>query len=141
METKKLADLKGSEKLKIEAAVLEIMETKNFALDKDFGITESTEDPNNWVMAFQNKKCKLEELVNAKQILGQKFSVEITSKSKENFLFRVEAPSEEFIRLGFNLKPLSQGQPSMPAQQSSTGSSQQPFRTPNGNSSTVYQNK
>lgn len=129
MDTIKLSNLKGSEKLKIEAAVLEIMETKNFALDKDFGITESNEDSNNWIMAFQNKKCKLEELVNAKQILGQKFSVEITSKSKENFLFRVEAPSEEFIRLGRNLKALSLGQSSMPAQPSSTGSSQQPTRT------------
>lgn len=107
MDTKTLSELMGSEKLKIQAAVLEIMEQKNFALDRDLGIVESAEDPNIWIMAFQNKKCKLEELVNAKQILGQKFNVEITSKSKENFLFRIEAPSDEFLRLGRNLKPLA----------------------------------
>ena len=103
----KLEELKGSEKLKIQAAVLEIMEQKHFALDRDFGIAESAEDPNIWIMAFQNKKCKLEELINTKQILGQKFNVEITSKSKENFLFRIEGPSAEFIRLGQSLKPLA----------------------------------
>lgn len=110
METMKLEELKGSEKLKIQAAVLEILEKKNFALDRDLGIVESVEDPGKWVMAFQNKKCKLEELVNVKQILGEKFNVEITSKSKENFLFRIEAPSEEFMRLGRSLKPLAAGQ-------------------------------
>lgn len=103
----KLEDLTGSEKFKIQAAVLEIMEKKNFSLDRDLGIVESTENPHIWVMAFQNKKCKLEELVNTKQILGQKFNVEITSKSKENFLFRIEGPSAEFIRLGQSLKPLA----------------------------------
>lgn len=115
MDIIKLDELKGSEKLKIEAAVLEIMEAENFSLDKDLGITSSTENPNRWIMAFQNKKCKFENLANVRQILGQKFSVEITSKSKENFLIRIEAPSGEFIRFGQNLRPLSaasQGQTS-----------------------------
>ena len=35
METKKFSELKGSEKLKIQAAVLQIMEQKNFVLDTD----------------------------------------------------------------------------------------------------------
>ena len=112
----KLSDLRGSEKLKIQAAVLEIMETKNFVLDKDLGITESSENPGRWIMAFQNKTCKLEELVNVKQILGQKFSVEITSKSKENFLFRIEAPCDEFLRLGRTLKSSTPLQPSASTQ-------------------------
>ncbi len=110
METMKLEELKGSEKLKIQAAVLEILETKNFSLDRDLGIVESVEGPGKWVMAFQNKKCKLEDLTDVKQILGQKFSVEITSKSKENFLFRIEAPCEEFMHLGRSLKPLAAAQ-------------------------------
>lgn len=110
METKTLEELKGSEKLKIQAAVLEILETKNFSLDRDLGIIESVEDPGRWVMAFTNKRCQLEELVSVKEILGEKFNVEITSKSKENFLFRIEAPSEEFMRLGRSLKPLADAQ-------------------------------
>lgn len=102
-----LESLKGSEKLKIEAAVLEVLEVENFSLDKDLGITPSAENPDRWIMAFQNKKCKFENLANVRQILGQKFSIEITSKSKENFLIRIEAPSGEFIRLGQSLRPLS----------------------------------
>lgn len=116
METMKLEELKGSEKLKIQAAVLEIMETKNFTLDRDLGIVESVEDPNNWVMAFQNKKCTWNDLESIKLKLGQLFSVEITSKSKENFLFRIEAPSEEFMRLGRSLKPLSAASVVAPSQ-------------------------
>lgn len=110
METKTLEELKGSEKLKIQAAVLEILETKNFSLDRDLGIIESVEDPGRWVMAFQNKKCKWEDLESVKLKLGPLFSVEITSKSRENFLFRIEAPSEEFMRLGRSLKPLAPAQ-------------------------------
>lgn len=112
----KLEDLKGSEKLKIQAAVLEILETKNFSLDRDLGIQESIEDPGRWVMAFANKKCKWEDLESIKLKLGQLFSVEITSKSKENFLFRIEAPSEEFMRLGRSLKPLSAVSVAAPSQ-------------------------
>ena len=37
MDKIKLEDLTGSEELKIEAAVLEIMEAKGFTLDKEFG--------------------------------------------------------------------------------------------------------
>lgn len=116
METMKLEELKGSEKLKIQAAVLEILETKNFSLDRDLGILESVEDPGRWVMAFTNKKCKWEDLESIKLKLGQLFSVEITSKSKENFLFRIEAPSEEFMRLGRSLKPLSAASVVVPPQ-------------------------
>ena len=106
METIQLSDLRGSEKLKIQAAVLELMETKGFSLDKDLGIIESQSDFSSWIMAFTNKSCAFEDLELVKQKLGPKFKIQITSKSKENFLFRIEAPSEEFIRLGQGLKPL-----------------------------------
>lgn len=106
METKKLNDFKGSEKLKIQAAVLEVMETKGFSIDKDFGIIESQADTSSWIMAFTNKVSAFEDLELIKQKLGPKFKVQITSKSKENFMFRVEAPNDEFIRLGQTLKPL-----------------------------------
>ena len=130
MDKIKFDDLKGSEKLKIEAAVLEIMESENFALDKDLGIAQSSENPDNWIMAFGKKKCKLENLVNIRQILGQKFSVEITSKSKENFLFRIEAPGEEFVKLGQSLKPLKMIQPSTGYSQQQQSANQQQSRTP-----------
>ena len=118
METKKLSDLLGSEKLKIQAAVLEIMEPKGFALDNDFGIIESMGDSNSWIMAFQNKKSDFEDLENITLKLGTKFRVQITSKSKENFLFRIEAPAEEYVKLGQNLKPLVPNNTSSMAQTS-----------------------
>lgn len=107
MNTKKLSDLKGSETLKIQAAVLEVMEAKGFSLDRDLGVVESDQDSNNWIMAFQNKESPFEDLENIKQKLGPKFKVQITSKSKDKFLFRIEAPGEEFVRLGQSLKPLT----------------------------------
>lgn len=141
MEVKKLNELKGSEKLKIQAAILEMMEGHGFTLDRDLGIVESSEDSSRWVMAFQNKKCKLEDLVNTRQILGQKFNVEITSKSKENFLCRIEAPGEEFVKLGQSLKPLKLILPSTAQSQPSTGvSQQQQSRTQYVNSQSTQQN-
>ena len=147
MDTKKLSDLKGSEKLKIQAAVLELMEEKGFSLDKDFGVVESHDDSNSWIMAFQNKACAFEDLESIKQRLGAKFKVQITSKSKENFLFRVEAPSEEFVKLGQSLKPLWQTQQAPVQSRPTTGYSQQlssvgqqPGRTPYVNSQSTQQN-
>ena len=125
MDTKKLSDLKGSEKLKIQAAVLELMEEKGFSLDKDFGVVESHDDSNSWIMAFQNKACAFEDLESIKQRLGAKFKVQITSKSRESFLFRVEAPSEEFVKLGQSLKPLWQTQQAPVQSRPTTGYSQQ----------------
>lgn len=110
----KLQTMRGSEKLKIQAAVLEVMETKGFSLDKDFGIIESTENPANWIMAFTHKSSTFEDLENVREKLGPKFKIQITSKSKEHFLFRIEGPAEEFIKLGQLLKPLPTPSPSIP---------------------------
>ncbi|MBO5631337.1 MAG: hypothetical protein J5965_19900 [Aeriscardovia sp.] len=140
MEVKKLNELKGSEKLKIQASVLEMMEDHGFTLDRDLGIVESNEDSCRWVMAFQNKKCRLEDLVNTRQILGEKFNVEITSKSKENFLCRIEAPGEEFVKLGQSLKPLKLIQTSTAQSQPSTGVSQQQQSRTYVNSQSTQQN-
>ena len=99
MDTKKLSDLKGSEKLKIQAAVLQIMEQKNFALDTDLGMKESQDNPDNWIMGFTNTEMKLEDLEGRKKLLGDKFNVTISPKSRTSFIFRIEASSEDFIRL------------------------------------------
>ena len=103
MDTKKLSDLKGSEKLKIQAAVLQVMEQKNFALDTDLGMRVSQDNAQDnedkWVMGFTNAEMKLEDLEEMKKILGDKFSVTISPKSRTSFIFRIEASSEDFIRL------------------------------------------
>ena len=99
MDTKKLSDLKGSEKLKIQAAVLQIMEQKNFALDTDLGMKESQDNPDNWIMGFTNTEMKLEDLEGMKKLLGDKFNVTISPKSRTSFIFRIEAAGEDYIRL------------------------------------------
>lgn len=99
METKKFSELKGSEKLKIQAAVLQIMEQKNFVLDTDLGMKASQDNENNWVMGFTNAEMKLEDLEEMKKILGDKFSVTISPKSRTSFIFRIEAAGEDYIRL------------------------------------------
>lgn len=103
MEQRKLNELKGSEKMKIQTAILEVMEESNFSLDKEFGIMESLDNPNNWIIAFQNTMCRGKDYESIKTKLGPKFDIAITSKSKDKFLFRIEAPSEEFMRIA---KPL-----------------------------------
>lgn len=99
METKKFSELKGSEKLKIQAAVLQIMEQKNFVLDTDLGMKASQDNENNWVMGFTNAEMKLQDLEEMKNILGDKFSVTISPKSRTSFIFRIEAAGEDYIRL------------------------------------------
>lgn len=99
METKKFSELKGSEKLKIQAAVLQIMEQKNFVLDTDLGMKESQDNPDNWIMGFTNTEMRLEDLEGMKKLLGDKFSVTISPKSRTSFIFRIEAAGEEFVRL------------------------------------------
>ena len=99
METKKFSDLKGSEKLRIQAAVLQVMEQKNFALDTDLGMKESQDNPDNWIIGFTNSEMKLEDLEEMKKILGEKFSVTISPKSKTSFIFRIEAAGEDYLRL------------------------------------------
>ena len=107
MSVQKLQTMRGSEKLKIQAAVLEVMETKGFSLDKDFGLIESTENPANWIMAFTHKSSALDDLENVRGKLGSVFKIQISSKSKEHFLFRIEGPAEEFIKFGQGLKALA----------------------------------
>lgn len=99
MEIKKFSELKGSEKLKIQAAVLQIMEQKNFALDTDLGMKKSQDNPDNWIMGFTNTEMRLEDLEGMKKLLGDKFSVTISPKSRTSFIFRIEAAGEEFVRL------------------------------------------
>ena len=99
MDTKKLSELKGSEKLKIQAAVLQIMEQKNFVLDTDLGMKESQDNPDNWIMGFTNTEMRLEDLEGMKKLLGDKFSVTISPKSRTSFIFRIEAAGEDFLRL------------------------------------------
>ena len=99
METKKFSELKGSEKLRIQAVVLEILERQNFILDKDLGMRESQDNPDNWIMGFTNSAMSLEDLDAAKEALGANFRITICPKSKDSFIFRIEAAGEDYIRL------------------------------------------
>lgn len=99
METKKFSELKGSEKLKFQAAVLEILERQNFTFDKDLGMRQSQDNEDSWVMGFTNSEMSLEDLDAAKGALGANFKITICPKSKDSFIFRIEAAGEDYIRL------------------------------------------
>ena len=113
METKKFSELKGSEKLKFQAAVLEVLERQNFNLDKDLGMKESQDNPNNWVMGFTNSAMSLEDLDAAKGSLGANFKITICPKSKDSFIFRIEAAGRDYLGLFQKIRPMSQHQPTL----------------------------
>ena len=143
---------KGSSVMEIEAAVLLVMEKVNFQPKEiDTELTDANTE-GSLVMVFVVKECTVNELAHLQYELGEKFFLKILGKSRSDIFLQVEAPKDEFLNLGKRYvyqearrehptTSYSQQQPSMPAQQSSTGSSQQPLRTLNGNSSSVFQNK
>jgi len=113
METKKFSELKGSEKLRIQAVVLEILERQNFILDKDLGMRESQDNPDNWIMGFTNSAMSLEDLDAAKEALGANFRITICPKSKDSFIFRIEAAGRDYLGLFQKIRPMSQHQPTL----------------------------
>ena len=97
MANLKIEGLKGSEVLKIKAAVVETMENSA-------GIT-ATEDPDikelpdgSCQMSFKKKDTTLSELSKIKMKLGEKFDIEI-NHGKDAMQIILNAPTEAFTRL------------------------------------------
>lgn len=99
MDVKKFSELKGSEKLKFQAVVLELLERQNFTLDKDLGMRQSQDNEDNWVMGFTNSAMSLVDLDAAKEALGANFKITICPKSKDSFIFRIEAAGSDYLLL------------------------------------------
>lgn len=96
----KLDGLTGSKMLEIQAAVLRIMEEANFEANEiNTELSEGKED-GSLMMVFVGQEISLAELNALQSGLGEKFSLKILGKSKNDFFLQVSAPKEEFLALG-----------------------------------------
>ncbi len=126
---------KGSSVMEIEAAVLRVMEKVNFQPKEiDTELTEAKTE-GCLVMVFVAKELTGNNLVNLQSEFGEKFTLKILGKSKNDIFLQVEAPNAEFLNLG---KRYVYQEPRK--DQPSTGYNQQQSRTPYVNSQSTQQN-
>lgn len=104
MSESKMNGLKRSEVLKIEAAIVEIMESAKFEVTNDVLMTVS-KTSGFCQMSFPKSVTSLEELNLIKEKLGKDFSITISAKDKSQIFVCIEAPEEAFISMLDNLHP------------------------------------
>lgn len=98
MANLKVEGLRGSEVLKIKAAVVEVMENAaGISITEDPDIKNDTAR-NLCQMSFKKKDTNLGELSKIKMKLGEKFDIDI-QHSKEAMQIILNAPTEAFTRL------------------------------------------
>lgn len=90
--------LKRSEVLKIEAAIVEIMEKADFTVDENVDMKPSKEG-DNYMMSFLKGKTSLQELNSIQKELGEKFTLAIIPKDKNLVVVTLEASQQEFVNL------------------------------------------
>ncbi len=98
MANKVLDGLRSSEILRIEAAVMEIMENAGFNPQVTVDLRQ-TNNENEWSMNFNKKEITLDELEAIKKELGEKFSILLAAKDKTTIDIRIEGPKEVFKQL------------------------------------------
>lgn len=90
--------LKRSEVLKIEAAIVEIMENANFTVDENVDM-KPTKEGGNYMMSFLKAKTSLQELNSIQKELGDKFTLAIIPRDKSLIVVTIEASQQEFVNL------------------------------------------
>ena len=134
---------KGSSVLEIEAAVLRVMEKVNFQPKEiDTELTEAKTE-GFLVMVFVAKELTGNNLVNLQSEFGEKFTLKILGKSKNDIFLQVEAPNAEFLNLGkrYVYQEPRKDQSVSAGQQQSPNTGQQPSRTQYGSSQSTIQNR
>lgn len=92
----KLWSLKKSESLKLQAAIVEIMEDAGFDVSGNVDITPGEDNLLN--MSFiRTASITLEEISSIKEKLGKNFSVVVKPKDKVSLIVAIEASQEDFI--------------------------------------------
>ena len=91
--------MKGSERYKIVATVLEVMEKSGYDTNGGKCAIEETDNPDVWRMNFNKETINLDELSNTKKELGEKFNVRVLPLSRKKLTISIEATSEEFFNL------------------------------------------
>lgn len=91
---------KGSQILEIQAAVLRVIEKVNFRPKSiDTELTDAKKD-GYLLMVFVSEPVYVEELYKLEQELGTQFKFQILGRSKNDFFVQLEAPADEFLKLG-----------------------------------------
>ena len=134
---------KGSSVMEIEAAVLRVMEKVNFQPKEiDTELTEAKTE-GCLVMVFVAKELTGKDLLNLQSEFGEKFTLKILGKSKNDIFLQVEAPNAEFLNLGkrYVYQEARKTQSVSAGQQQSSYTVQQPSRTQYGSSQSTIQNR
>ena len=134
---------KGSSVMEIEAAVLRVMEKVNFQPKEiDTELTEAKVE-GSLVMVFVAKEVTGKDLLNLQSEFGEKFTLKILGKSKNDIFLQVEAPNAEFLNLGkrYVYQEPRKEQSISAVQQQSPNTGQQPSRTQYGSSQSTIQNR
>ena len=133
---------KGSSVMEIEAAVLRVMEKVNFQPKEiDTELTEAKAE-GSLVMVFVAKEVTGKDLLNLQSEFGEKFTLKILGKSKNDIFLQVEAPNAEFLNLGkrYVYQEARKDHPSTGYSQQASSANQQQSRTPYVNSQSTQQN-
>ena len=132
---------KGSSVMEIEAAVLRVMEKVNFQPKEiDTELTEAKAE-GCLVMVFVAKELTGKDLLNLQSEFGEKFTLKILGKSKNEIFLQVEAPNAEFLNLGkrYVYQESRKEQPVSAGQQQASNTGQQPSRAQYGTSQSTIQ--
>lgn len=91
-------NLKRSEILRIEAAIVEKLENNNIEFDDNRNLWSEKED-GTCVISFPREKISLEELNKVKQDLDGLFELFVSARNQKSFLVNLETRMENLIQL------------------------------------------
>ena len=118
-----LNGIKGSEILRIQAAVLDAMERANFHPEQISTELSVGKNENEWLMVFSKETAALTDLQKVIQELGGSFSFEILSTGKKTLFLRLVGKIDDYKRL---LQKSQQVNPVRPLYSGTSGTSVQP---------------
>ncbi len=118
-----LDGIKGSEILRIQAAVLDAMERANFHPEQISTEPSAGKNENEWLMVFTKETAALTDLQKVIQELGGSFSFDILSNGKKTLFLRLVGKIDDYKRL---LQKSQQVNPVRPLYSGTSGTSVQP---------------
>lgn len=118
-----LNGIKGSEILRIQAAVLDAMERANFHPEQISTELSAGKNENEWLMVFTKETAALTDLQKVIQELGGNFSFDILSNGKKTLFLRLVGKIDDYKRL---LQKSQQVNPVRPLYSGTSGTSVQP---------------
>jgi len=115
-----LNGIKGSEILRIQAAVLDAMERANFHPEQISTELSAGKNEDEWLMVFAKETAALTDLQKVIQELGGSFNFDILSNGKKTLFLRLVGKIDDYKRL------LQKTQQVNPVRPQYTGTSVQP---------------